>query len=126
MSDLENNQVDENINPEVEEEPTEADDPKVFDEDYVKDLREENKRYRLRAKQVDELSHRLHRELVKADGRLQDASDLDFDEAHLEDDEALKAAIDSLLESKPHLKARRATGDIGAGKRGDKIGRAHV
>lgn len=125
MSNAENEQteLEENVTPEVEEEPTELDDPKVFDEDYVKELREENKRYRLRAKQVDELSHRLHRELVKADGRLQDASDLDFDEAHLEDDEALKAAIDSLLESKPHLKARRATGDIGAGKRGDSQGR---
>ena len=75
MSNVENEQteLEENVTPEVEEEPTEADDPKVFDEDYVKELREENKRYRLRAKQADELSHRLHRELVKADGRLQDA-----------------------------------------------------
>lgn len=108
-------EVDANL-PNEEEQGKEAE---TFPRSYVEELREENKRYRLRANGVDELSQRLHTALVAADGRLQDASDLPYEQAHLEDAEALKAAIDSLIEAKPHLRARRATGDIGAGSRGN-------
>lgn len=98
-------------------EGTEEVETKQFDEAYVRDLREENKRYRLRAKQADELTSRLHRVLVELDGRLQDPDDLPYSEDHLEGD-AITTAIDDLLERKPHLKARRAAGNIGAGESG--------
>lgn len=97
-----------------------ADETKQFDEAYVKELREENKRYRLQAKDANQ---RLHEQLVKADGRLQDPTDLPFDENHLADPDALAAAVEELITAKPHLKARRATGDIGAGNRGDAAGK---
>ena len=90
----------------------------VFDREYVKSLRDENKRYRLKAKTADELATRLHEQLVKADGRLQDHTDLPFDPEHL-DGEKLTVAIDELLERKPHLRSRRVSEDIGAGNRGD-------
>lgn len=89
-----------------------------FDRSYVEELRAENKRYRLKAKTADELAARLHEQLVKADGRLQDHTDLPFDPEHL-DGEKLTEAIDELLERKPHLRSRKAGGDIGAGTRGD-------
>lgn len=89
-----------------------------FDRSYVEELRAENKRYRLKAKTADELATRLHEQLVKADGRLQDHTDLPFDPEHL-DGEKLTEAIDELLERKPHLRTRKAGGDIGAGDRGD-------
>lgn len=89
-----------------------------FDRSYVEELRAENKRYRLKAKTADELATRLHEQLVKADGRLQDHTDLPFDPEHL-DGEKLTEAIDELLERKPHLRSRRVSEDIGAGNRGD-------
>jgi hypothetical protein len=36
-----------------------------------------------------------------------------FDETHLDDRENLTAAVDELLQRKPHLASRRPTGDIG-------------
>lgn len=95
-----------------------GDEDAVFDRDYVRSLRDENKRYRLKAKTADELATRLHEQLVKADGRLQDHTDLPFDPEHL-DGEKLTEAIDELLERKPHLRSRRVSEDIGAGNRGD-------
>lgn len=101
--------------PDEPEEPAES---KPFDEQYIKELRAENKRYRQRAKEADELAARVHTLLVEKDGRLQDATDLPFNPEHLDNPDALDEAITDLLARKPHLKARRATGDIGAGNRG--------
>lgn len=98
--------------PDTVEEPTEEE---VFPREYVEKLRQENGRYRQRAQRAEELGHRLHRELVKATGRLADPTDLPFDETHLDDPDALNAAVDQLLESKPHLASRRPTGEIGQG-----------
>lgn len=93
-----------------------AGDPDVFSREYVEELRRENGKYRQRAQKADELAHRLHRALVRSDGRLQDPSDLPFSDDHLADDgDALTAAITELLERKPHLGARRPTGDVGQG-----------
>lgn len=102
------------------EETTDAvlDDDEVFPAKVVRALRKENARYRVRAGQADELARRLHAALVAADGRLADPSDLEFDEHHLEDPEVLEAAITRLVEQKPGLRARRLSGDIGAGLRG--------
>ena len=56
---------------------------------------------------------------MSLDGRLQDATDLDFDPSHLEGDEGVEAAISALLEAKPHLAKRAPSGDVGAGVRGE-------
>lgn len=90
--------------------------PKTFDEAYVKDLRDEAAKYRTKAKDRDALAQRLHAALVAADGRLQDPSDLNFDEAHL-DGTALQDAITDLVTRKPHLAARKVAGDVGQGSR---------
>lgn len=101
---------------------TEADDTgdesETFPRAYVEDLRAENARYRERAKAADALAQRLHTALVAATGRLADPTDMPFDETHLEDPDALAAAIDDLLERKPHLKSRRVVGDVGQGAGG--------
>ena len=107
--------------------PTEGDEPQgdntedtaeTFPRDVVERLRQENGRYRQRAQRADDLAHRLHLELVRATGRLADPTDLAFDEGHLDDPDALAAAVDDLLDRKPHLASRRPSGDIGQGVRG--------
>ena len=95
------------------EEPTEEQD--TFPRDYVEKLRDENAKYRQRAQKADDLAHRLHNALTAATGRLADASDLPFDESHLDDPEALQRAIQELLEKKPHLGSRKPVGNIGQG-----------
>lgn len=89
--------------------------PDTFDRAYVEKLRQENGKYRQRAQRADNLAHRLHTALVEQTGKLADASDLPFDEDHLDDADSLTAAIDELLKAKPHLAARRIAGDIGQG-----------
>lgn len=97
---------------------TEETEPEVFPAKVVKDLRKENARYRERAQQSDQLAQRLHVALVAQTGLLADPTDLEYAEEHLEDPQALAAAVDDLLERKPHLRARRVAGDIGQGSRG--------
>ena len=87
----------------------------TFPREYVEKLRKEAGDHRARAKDRDELARRLHRELVAKLDRLQDPEDLDFNEEHLTDPEALKSAVDALLEAKPHLASRRPRGNIGQG-----------
>lgn len=100
------------------EQDPQADEPKVFDEAYVQRLRDEAAGYRVKAKGADALAARLHTALVAATGKLADPTDLPFDTAHLEDDGVcLAQAIDDLLSSKPHLAARRVSGDVGQGSR---------
>lgn len=97
------------------DDPEKDDEQDSFSREYVQKLRDENARYRQRAGRADELAHSLHRVLVEQTGRLADPSDLEFDEAHLDDPEALTAAIDDLLSNKPHLATRVARGDIEQG-----------
>lgn len=94
---------------------TENEEPDTFDRAYVEKLRQENGKYRQRAQRADALARRLHAALVEQTGKLADASDLPFDEKHLDDADSLTAAIDELLTAKPHLAARRIAGDIGQG-----------
>ena len=89
--------------------------PETFPRDVVEKLREEAAGYRVKAKDRDDLAHRLHVALVAATGRLADPTDLAFDETHIADDEALTAALDDLLTRKPHLATRRPTGSVGQG-----------
>jgi hypothetical protein len=65
------------------------------------------------ARNADTYAKRLHTDLVRATGRVADPTDLAFYEAHLDDADALSAAIDELLARKPHLASRRPTGEIG-------------
>lgn len=108
----------------VEDEANQSEDEEstgdTFPRDYVEKLRAENAENRVKAKRADDLAHRLHEALTAATGRLQDPRDLQFNEAHLDDPEALTTAIDSLLEDRPHLASRRVTGDIGQGATGTK------
>lgn len=99
-----------------------------FSRSYVEKLRRENQRYRERAAEADGLAQRLHTALVAATGRLADPSDLDFDAAHLDDTDALTAAVDDLLTRKPHLASRRPVGDIGQGatRTGDTVDLAGI
>lgn len=106
---------DENV---VEENSQGDDDADTFPRDYVEKLRDENAKYRQRAQRADDLAQRLHAALVEGSGRLQDAGDLPFDESHIDDPEALTGGIDELLKAKPHLAARRPTGNIGQGASG--------
>ncbi len=87
----------------------------TFPRDYVEKLRKEAADARVKAKRADDLAARLHTALVAATGRLADPSDLPFDEAHLEDADALTAAVDALVTAKPHLASRRPFGAIGQG-----------
>lgn len=92
--------------------------PETFPREYVERLRTENGKYRQRAGEADTLAKRLHTELVRATGRLADPTDLAFDEDHLADADTMVAAIDALLEARPHLASRRPAGDIGQCNRG--------
>lgn len=98
----------------------------TFPREYVEKLRKESAEHRSTAKEAKEakeaaeaalepLQRRLHATLTAATGRLADPSDLDFDAAHIESDEALTTAIDELLARKPHLAYRRVAGDVGQG-----------
>lgn len=101
----------------TDDEDAEAD---SFPRAYVEKLRKESAGYRDRAKRADEFAHRLHSALVAADGRLADPDDLDFDDAHLDDPEALSGAITDLVKRKPGLRAQQVRGDVGAGERGSR------
>lgn len=94
----------------------------TFPREYVETLRKESADHRDRAKTAEEraevLAKRLHAELVRSDGTLVDPDALPFDPEHLDDNEKLSAAIETLTAAKPYLKARKATGDAGQGPRG--------
>ena len=92
--------------PDAESEPSEPE-PETFPRSYVEELRQENGSYRQRAQKGDTYAQRLHTELVRATGKLADPTDLPFDEDHLDDPDALAAAVDDLLTRKPHLAQRR-------------------
>lgn len=99
------------------EEPLEEGD--TFPRAYVEDLRTEAGKHRTAAKEAQAalvpLQERLFGLLVAGTGRLADPTDLPFDAALLDDEAALTAAIDALLDKKPHLASRTVSGDIGQG-----------
>lgn len=116
----------ENEAPEAPEEDASISDPgkseeeteeqaEQFPRSYVEKLRDENAKYRQRAQRADELAHELHRSRVEATGRLADPTDLEFSDDHLNDADKLTQAIDELLSRKPHLAARKPSGNIGQG-----------
>lgn len=95
-------------------------DAQTFPRDYVQKLRKESADHRAKAKDRDALARRLHTALAAATGRLADPTDLQFDESHLTDADALTAAIEALIAAKPHLASRKPTGNVGQGAAPDK------
>jgi hypothetical protein len=93
-------------NPET---PPEGD---IFPRKYVERLRQGIAEQRTRAIRADDLAASPHPARIAATDRLADPSDLPFDEALLDDDEALTAAIDAPLAVKPHLASRRPRSDV--------------
>lgn len=94
----------------------------TFDRPYVEQLRRSEAGYRQRAKHADALGERLVTAYAAATGRLADATDLAYDAALCDDDGLpdpgkVTAAVDALLEAKPHLASRRPVGDVGQGAR---------
>lgn len=108
--------------PETDSAPAEGDsdsNEQSFSSEYVEKIRREAQGLRDRAKaaesRADELARRLHMELARSSGKLADPTDLAFDADHLDDGDKLGAAIDSLLESKPYLRSRVPSGNVGQG-----------
>ena len=104
------------------EDTTPADAPETFDRAYVEQLRRENAAARVKAKRADGLGTRLVTAYAASTGRLADATDLPYDEALLDEDGLpdagkVAAAVETLLERKPHLAVGRVLGDVGQGAR---------
>lgn len=98
----------------------------MFPRSYVTELRQESAGYRKRAEAAEteaaELAQSLHTALVRLDGRLADADDLEIDPEAPLTLEAVAERVTDLLERKPRLSARALSGDIGQGARGDVAG----
>jgi hypothetical protein len=98
-----------------------GDDPKTYDEAYVKQLRDEAAANRVKAKRTDDAEGRL-RTLAITDGTrgiLTDPTDLQWSDDLTDDDgwpdpTKISAAAEELVSRKPHL--GRPSGDIGQGR----------
>ena len=96
--------------------------PETFDRDYVQKLRDEAAGHRVKAKRADALASALVTAQAAGTGKLADPTDLPFsdellDEDGLVDEGKVRAAVDDLIKRKPHLAARRPTGNVGQGAR---------
>lgn len=87
--------------------------------EYVKKLREEAAAQHLNPKRADDDTRKVFQLRVAATGRLADPTDLAFDEALLEDSEALTGAIDDLLAAEPITASAASVGSVGQGAVGD-------
>jgi hypothetical protein len=102
--------------------PTGETEPETFDREYVQKLRDEAAGHRVKAKRTDALNARLATAQAALTGKLADPTDLPFtddllDEDGLVDEDKVRAAVDDLVKRKPHLAARRPTGNVGQGAR---------
>lgn len=109
------------------ETPTEAQEPRTYDEDYVKALRDEAAGHRVKAKRADTLAAALVTSIAAGTGKLVDPRDLPHGEHLLGEDglpdpEKIGAAIDVLIRERPHLASRRPTGHLEQGARPDEPG----
>lgn len=89
-------------------------------DEQLADVRREAAGYRKKLREAETELQQVKAELfhsrVAATGKLADPTDMPVDTELLADDDELQAAIDSLLQDKPHLKAR-SFGNIGQGER---------
>ena len=81
----------------------------MFPRAYVEELRQENGKYRQRARRPSLRATAAHRACA-GHRPLADPTDLPFSEDHLVDPGKLTAALDDLLARKPHLASRRPVG----------------
>ncbi len=96
--------------------------PETFDREYVQKLRDEAAGHRVKAKRTDALNARLATAQAALTGKLADPTDLPFTDDLLDDDglvdeDKVHAAVEDLVQRKPHLAARRPTGNVGQGAR---------
>jgi len=119
--------------------PAPDDHPQTFDADYVRKLRDEAAGHRTARRELEQRVEQLQAQVdgyrqqdfdrtitELADGRLADPRDLlahvDRDELTTDDGdpdpERVTAAIDQLLDDRPHLRASRPRGDADGGSRG--------
>jgi hypothetical protein len=94
--------------------------PQTFSGEYVRQLREENARYRVKSKRAEDLARSLATEYARATGRLVDPSDLPFSDDLLNeygnpDPQKVREGVEALIASKPHLARLRVSGDVGQG-----------
>ena len=94
----------------------------TFDREYVQKFRDEAAGHRVKAKRVDALNARLTTAQAALTGKLADPTDLPFTDDLLDDDGLVdetkrQSAVDKLIVRKPHLAARRPTGNVGQGAR---------
>ncbi len=94
----------------------------TFEREYVQKLRDEAAGHRVKAKRAEALAARLVAAQAALTGKLADPTDLPFTEDLLDDDglvdeDKVRAAVDGLVKRKPHLAARRPTGNVGQGAR---------
>jgi hypothetical protein len=123
----ETTEVAETVETENTETPTNdtevTEDADQFPREYVEKLRKESAGYRDRAKSAEDRADALARELftarVAASQKLADPSDLEYNADLLEDSEKLTAAINELIAARPHYAARKMTGTVGQGVKGD-------
>ena len=92
----------------------------TFDPAYIAQLRQEAAQGRVKAKRADALARQATKAIAASDGRLIDPDDLAFDEQFLDEEglvdaDRVRVAIDSLVERKPHLAARRPSSSITQG-----------
>jgi hypothetical protein len=90
----------------------------TFDREYVQKLRGEAASHRVKAKRADALAASLVTATAALTGKLADATDLPYtddllDEDGFVDEDKVRAAVDELVKRKPHLAARRPTGNVG-------------
>lgn len=106
---------------ETEENDTENDENSGGDQ--IAEVRREAAGYRTKLRDTEAQLQRVQSELfhakVASTRRLADASDMPVNVELLDDGDALNAAIDELLRSKPHLKAR-SFGSIGQGEKSER------
>jgi polysaccharide pyruvyl transferase WcaK-like protein len=98
--------------------------PETYPAETVRKLRDENAKFRTRAREaetrVDELSRELFALKVASLDKLEDASDLEYNPELLADPDALAAKVDELITARPHYAKRpRPSGSVGQGNRGD-------
>ncbi len=137
MTEPNNNPLDDGADPAARADPAAdrapaPDEPtETFDREYVQKLRDEAAGHRVKAKRADALAAALVTAQAALTGKLADPTDLPFsgellDDDGLVDEAKVRAAVDDLLARKPHLAARRPTGDVGQGARpeGGEVGLA--
>lgn len=112
---MEENTTNENQDPALEENTNEE---QTYPAHVVKELREENAKFRTRARDsssaLEDSNRRLFSALVKLDGRLADPDGFEYD-ADLLEGTALEDRITAVLEKNPRLGSRAVSGDVGQG-----------